>query len=176
MHWRVKAADQRKHQSFASLDFVRGIHRWPVTGGFPSQKGSNAEYVSFDDVFMYVSSSVTSNGFHHNLISWGWTLKFIYRNFSKPTLLWKLKSTILCQSCVTIYEIKRLISNEMQLVILSYITYGWPSARLMLWENYDNSRSSVTSRYMYNTIRVMIWAIKRPWCLSQWFVCYTSTL
>ena len=23
-------ADQRKHQSFASLTFVRGIHRWPV--------------------------------------------------------------------------------------------------------------------------------------------------
>ena len=23
-------ADQRKHQSFASLGFVRGIHRWPV--------------------------------------------------------------------------------------------------------------------------------------------------
>ena len=23
--------DQRKHQSFASLSFVRGIHRWPVT-------------------------------------------------------------------------------------------------------------------------------------------------
>ena len=22
-------ADQRKHQSFASLAFVRGIHRWP---------------------------------------------------------------------------------------------------------------------------------------------------
>ena len=35
------AADQRKHQSSASLAFVRGIHRWPVT-----QMASNAENVS----------------------------------------------------------------------------------------------------------------------------------
>ena len=36
--------DQRKHQSFASLVFVKGIHRWP--GGFPSQRASDAENVS----------------------------------------------------------------------------------------------------------------------------------
>ena len=39
-------ADQRKHQSSASLAFVRGIHRWPVTGEFPAQMASNAENVS----------------------------------------------------------------------------------------------------------------------------------
>ena len=37
-------ADQRKHQSSASLAFVRGIHRWPVN--FPTQRASNAENVS----------------------------------------------------------------------------------------------------------------------------------
>ena len=37
-------ADQRKHQSSASLAFVRGIHRWPVK--FPAQMASNAENVS----------------------------------------------------------------------------------------------------------------------------------
>ena len=37
-------ADQRKHQSFASLAFVRGIHRGPVQ--FPAQMASNAENVS----------------------------------------------------------------------------------------------------------------------------------
>ena len=36
-------ADQRKHQSSASLAFVRGIHR---TGEFPAQMASNAENVS----------------------------------------------------------------------------------------------------------------------------------
>ena len=35
--------DQRKHQSSASLAFVRGIHR---TGEFPAQRASNAENVS----------------------------------------------------------------------------------------------------------------------------------
>ena len=33
-------ADQRKHQSSASLAFVRGIHRWPV---IPAQRANNAE-------------------------------------------------------------------------------------------------------------------------------------
>ena len=39
---------QRKHQSFASLAFVRGIHRGPVpgTGEFPAQMASSAELVS----------------------------------------------------------------------------------------------------------------------------------
>ena len=36
-------ADQRKHQSSASLAFVRGIHR---DGEFPAQRASNAENVS----------------------------------------------------------------------------------------------------------------------------------
>ena len=34
--------DRRKHQSSASLAFVRGIHRWPVT----AQRASNAENIS----------------------------------------------------------------------------------------------------------------------------------
>ena len=38
--------DQRKHQSSASLDCVREIHRWSVTGEFPAQRVSNAENVS----------------------------------------------------------------------------------------------------------------------------------
>ena len=35
---------QRKHQSYASLAFVRGIHRWPVNS--PHERASNAENVS----------------------------------------------------------------------------------------------------------------------------------
>ena len=41
-------ADQRKHQSPASLAFVQGIHR----GEFPAQMASNAENFPFDDVIM----------------------------------------------------------------------------------------------------------------------------
>ena len=37
-------ADQRKHQSSASLTFAWGIHRWPVSS--PHKKANNAENVS----------------------------------------------------------------------------------------------------------------------------------
>ena len=39
-------ADQRKHQSSASLAFVRGIHRWPLT----------QKKLLFDDVIMFAHS------------------------------------------------------------------------------------------------------------------------
>ena len=42
--------DQRKHQSSASLAFVRGIHRWPVN---TAHKGSvTRKLFPFDDVIM----------------------------------------------------------------------------------------------------------------------------
>ena len=50
-------ADQRKHQSSASLVFVRGIHRWPVNS--PHKGPVTRETFSFDDVIMYWSQSVT---------------------------------------------------------------------------------------------------------------------
>ena len=45
--------DQRKHQSSASLAFVRGIHRGPVNS--PRKMASNAEMFPFDDVIMMAS-------------------------------------------------------------------------------------------------------------------------
>ena len=43
-------ADQRKHQSLASLAFVRGIHRWPVNS--PHKGPVTREMFPFDDVIM----------------------------------------------------------------------------------------------------------------------------
>ena len=43
-------ADQRKHQSSATLAFVRGIHRW-----FPSQRPVTQKMFPFDDVIMPVT-------------------------------------------------------------------------------------------------------------------------
>ena len=44
-------ADQRKHQSFASLAFVWGIQRWPVNS---SHKGPVTQKMfPFDDVIMF---------------------------------------------------------------------------------------------------------------------------
>ena len=43
-------ADQRKHQSSASLAFVRGIHRWPVNS--PHKRPVTRKMFPFDDVVM----------------------------------------------------------------------------------------------------------------------------
>ena len=45
-------ADQRKHQSSASLAFVRGIHRGPVN--FPHKWPVTRKMFSFDDVIMEI--------------------------------------------------------------------------------------------------------------------------
>ena len=44
--------DQRKHQSSASLAFVRGIHRWPVNS--PHKWPVTRKMFPFDDVIMYM--------------------------------------------------------------------------------------------------------------------------
>ena len=46
-------ADQRKHQSSASLAFVRGIHRWPVNS--PHKGPVTRKMFPFDDVIMIYS-------------------------------------------------------------------------------------------------------------------------
>ena len=43
-------ADQRRHQSSASLAFVRGIHRWPVNS--PHKGPRTRKMFPFDDVIM----------------------------------------------------------------------------------------------------------------------------
>ena len=68
-------ADQRKHQSSASLAFVRGIHRWPVDS--PHKGPVTRKMFSFDDVIMdgknneFLSCKpcrhrVTQSGYHDN--------------------------------------------------------------------------------------------------------------
>ena len=46
-------ADQRKHQSSASLPFVWGIHRWPVNS--PHKGPVTRKMLPFDDVIMFYS-------------------------------------------------------------------------------------------------------------------------
>ena len=47
---RLFRADQRKHQSSASLAFVKGIHRWPVNS--PLKGPVTRKMFPFDDVIM----------------------------------------------------------------------------------------------------------------------------
>ena len=46
--------DQRKHQSSASLAFVRGIHRWPVNS--PHKGPVTRKMFPFDDVSMVIKN------------------------------------------------------------------------------------------------------------------------
>ena len=57
-------ADQRKHESSASLAFVRGIHR--VQGEFPAQMASNVENFS---IWWRHHDSV-------EMISWPWYISY----------------------------------------------------------------------------------------------------
>ena len=50
-------ADQRKHQSSASLAFVRGIHRWPVNS--PHKGSVTRKMFPFDDVIMTLLSKLS---------------------------------------------------------------------------------------------------------------------
>ena len=49
-------ADQRKHQSSASLAFVRGIHRWPVNS--PNKWPVTRKMFPYDDVIMHQACGV----------------------------------------------------------------------------------------------------------------------
>ena len=64
-------ADQRKHQSSASLAFVRGIHRvrWipRVPGEFPAQMASNTENVP---IWWRHHENMNSENTPHTLPSW----------------------------------------------------------------------------------------------------------
>ena len=61
----IQSADKRKHQSSASLAFVRGIHRWPVNS--PLKGPITRKMFSLDDVIM-VSGSVIGASPHCGLV------------------------------------------------------------------------------------------------------------
>ena len=61
------SADQRIHQSFASLPSVWGIHRWPVH--FPHKGPVTRNIFPFDDVIMGFTSRSTSKAENFS-ISW----------------------------------------------------------------------------------------------------------
>ena len=61
-------ADQRKHQSSASLDFVRGIHRSLVSS--PDKGPVTRKMFPFDDVIMYIYGTPAMKGWHLTESEW----------------------------------------------------------------------------------------------------------
>ena len=74
-------ADQRKHESSASLAFVGGIHRWPVNA--PHKEPVTRKMFPFDDVIM-----IRPRGCHFIAPLHAWlargTNKFVSFNSSPP--------------------------------------------------------------------------------------------
>ena len=70
-------AYQRKHQSSASLAFLRGIHQWPVK--FLAQRASDAENISIwwrhHDRHIYLSCQRCT----HNNIRFDWEIGFLWK-------------------------------------------------------------------------------------------------
>ena len=79
--------DQRKHQSSASLAFVRGIHLWPVNS--PDKGPVTRKMFPFDDIIM--------KNFIYRPAIWGWcaadsSLKWPSSYFASSTPLRSIKS------------------------------------------------------------------------------------
>ena len=60
----VYSADQRKHQSSASLAFVKGIHRWPVNS--PHKGPVTRKMFPFDDAVMKYVCLLKRRQIYHN--------------------------------------------------------------------------------------------------------------
>ena len=69
-------ADQRKHQSSASLAFVRGIHRWPVNS--PHKWPVTRKMFPFDDVIVGWQNA---QSFVCKVFRWCEPLKLLMGNF-----------------------------------------------------------------------------------------------
>ena len=96
------SADQRKHQSSASLAFVRGIHRWPVNS--PHKWPVTRRMFPFDDVIMTLlcfDMYVTS-----------WHLKHLFAN-----ILFISNASVDCFPAVVLYSI---VYGDVKFKISSY--------------------------------------------------------
>ena len=77
-------ADEGKHQSSASLAFVRGIHPWPVNS--PQKRPVTRKMFPFDDVIMHMLRSpylVRTDLISHVIVSRKQTMVIVASNHSK---------------------------------------------------------------------------------------------
>ena len=83
--------DQRKHQSFASLAFVLGIHRWPVNS--PHKGPVTRKMFPFDDVIMETGhdSMDSIHGRTHEWRTWNQYIQYISARPSATIMLIRLR-------------------------------------------------------------------------------------
>ena len=76
-------ADQRKHQSSASLAFVRGIRRWPVN--FPHKGPVTRKMLPFDDIIMVPEKPFSQHRFRwwfSAVITWTQVDPYLFRHMA----------------------------------------------------------------------------------------------
>ena len=104
-------ADQRKHQSSASLAFVRGIYQWPMNS---TRKGPvTREMFPFDDVIMAMHGISLFYGklqFFFPLMCFGVTLQAFYHILLSISLLFGPSGKIMHD--LTMYGISKLALRQ----------------------------------------------------------------
>ena len=101
-------ADQRKHQSSASLAFVLGIHRWPVNS--PQKGPVTRKMFPFDDVIMQWNMLYWRSRCNLHTVRWGavgceWVTSSVYFGFTyvlSPEYFLSLPDIHLCSTWVNI--------------------------------------------------------------------------
>ena len=97
-------ADQIKHQSFASLAFVRGIPRWPVVS---SNKGLvTRKMFPFDDVIMLHNTQTRSREFFH-------LENIVFRPNKCLAICYHNRAAVLptCKQCCSVFMITLFLSR-----------------------------------------------------------------
>ena len=141
-------ADQRKHQSSASLAFVWGIYREPVNS--PHKWPVTRKMFPFDDVIMFCSYTYSNDPIYY---------KFLY----KARLVWYYSDIIYCQEW-TCNELKFPSNLKCDVRCVS----EWDPASLnlfhiiSLWHQfqYEFIRSTVNVAMGFTLINKKYWNIK----------------
>ena len=105
-------SDQRKHQSSASLAFVRGIHRWPVNS--PHKGPVMWKMFPLDDVIMRSQD----NGSHGiDLVLWDLNTKQVKQNSSSQVVGFSrdAKSSQIC-ACLQSQSVASRLSQQTKIV------------------------------------------------------------
>ena len=140
-------ADQRKHQSPASLDFVRGIHRWPVN--FPHTGSVTPKMFPFDQVVM----CTLRNKLHWNFNR---SSKIFIQENALANVVWEMASILSRSQCVKQHdgdyytELSGFFNNlAVKLVKMSFSNFTHISCFLMLVWNHSSSNRLRSHIHMY---------------------------
>ena len=160
LQW-YSAADQRKHQSSASLAFVRGIHRWPVNS--PHKWPVTRKMFPFDDVIMnqkYIPIIMrTVSALLFSVVVWYWSTLPVSFMFAWLAMVTSSKVTFsaLLALCVgnspvtgdfpTQRPVTRRFNASFELRLnkrLSKQSWGWwfETPSRSLWRHHSASRQS----------------------------------